>query len=90
VPDAVKITLDASAYKAAISELNLKLNRLRYIPKALGRRCFKLLNIPAKLCRIETRTTGRASTTVFLKPSNSLANLLSALRASDRQRFIIK
>ena len=79
------LKLDAAEYKAALSELNLYFEapeRLFYLPNRLLRLLRSFVDVPAKLCRIEHLTAEGAFSTVSLKPSDGLANLLAALRAS--------
>lgn len=87
------IKLESSEFVAALSELKLYFEvteALLHVPKSLLRRCLRLFNTPSELCRIEARSTKRATTTIRLKPSDSFLDFLSALRASNLQRLAIK
>jgi hypothetical protein len=85
----VKVRLDYSELLAAITDLGRFWETLSELPPSLVNRLVRFVNFPPEIAKIEVATAEGACLTVTLKPSDSFADLLAALRAVDLKGGVV-
>ena len=86
----VEIQVDASHLLAALSELELNVDRLGELPHRVRKLALAIRNLPSKLVRLEMRPAAVGTVLVALEPSDGLLDLLAACRARDGHGFFVE
>jgi hypothetical protein len=86
----VELQIDTAHLLAALSELELNVNRLGELPHRVRKLALAIRNLPSKLVRLEMSPAAVGAVLVALEPGDGLLDLLAACRARDGHGFFVE